>query len=258
MTDSSLVSYVRGVDLDSPQRLQAIRGRLLSTARDELLQSAVEESARLSGCPIALVTLLMGSVQLFRAAVGLPPELETSRATSRCDSFCQFVVRDEAPFVIEHASADASLPQRLVGAFSIESYAGVPLRVHGQVLGALCVIDQVPRRFQPQILRQLDAIAQRVCKRLEALSIEEETSFGSSAEGLARSVAFQAELLQRAFTEVGPVLRLAGALNEGTLTLEEVGRAMSVLTDVIPVFEAFDTETKRLGLMARALQRKLQ
>lgn len=86
-------------ELDDPKRLAEFTVSILQLDADGVLEDCVKQAAARADAPLALVTFVMSKIQLFRAAVGLPPELEASRATSRCDSFCQFVVKNEGPFV---------------------------------------------------------------------------------------------------------------------------------------------------------------
>ena len=39
------------------------------------------------------------------------------------------------------------------------AYAGVPLRVGGQIVGSLCVADHSPRAWQPALIEQLQQLA---------------------------------------------------------------------------------------------------
>jgi len=81
---------------------------------DGVLEECVQQAAAAAEAPIALVTFVMRKIQLFRAAIGPPPELAVTRATSRCDSFCQFVVMTEGPFIVTNARLDQRLPQNMV------------------------------------------------------------------------------------------------------------------------------------------------
>src|SRR5262245_14166013 len=101
-------------ELDDPVRLAQFRTAITQLDGDGVLEACVREAATRAEAPIALVTFVMSKVQLFRAAVGLPPELEASRATSRCDSFCQFVVKEEGPFIVSDAKNDSRVPQNMV------------------------------------------------------------------------------------------------------------------------------------------------
>src|SRR5262245_54783442 len=97
--------------MNESERLRAFDGAVLHTTADDTLEQIVEEARELSSCPIALVSLILRRTQWFRAGRGLPPELELSRATDRCNSFCQFVVASGHPFVVENAPVDERVPK---------------------------------------------------------------------------------------------------------------------------------------------------
>lgn len=155
--------------LDDPRRIDTIRDHLTNMTPDEVLDECVREAARRAGAPIALVSIVMGHIQYFRASVGLPTDLELSRATSRSCSFCQFVVIDEAPLIIPNAALDERLPQELVERYGLKAYAGVPVWDDGQIVGTLCVLDTKPRPFDAATIKAIEGIAARVSRRLEVL-----------------------------------------------------------------------------------------
>jgi GAF domain-containing protein len=121
----------------SDERLLVLTGEALSRAPDAELQRIVAEVAEALEMPTALVSLVLTRTQYFRAQVGLPPDLANVAATDRDVSFCQFVVRDEAPLVVEDAKGDPKFPQLLVNEFGVRSYVGAPLHVGGAVVGSL-------------------------------------------------------------------------------------------------------------------------
>ncbi len=203
-------------ELNDPDRLAPIDPALLHLDADEVLDACVDEAARLADAPVALVTLVLRHVQLFRAHRGLPPDLALSCATSRRSSFCQVVVRDERPLVIEDAPRDARVPQDLVDLYGIRAYAGVPVRMGGQPVGSLCVIDNTPRRFPDEVVEALEALAEKVGARLSELVGPEEVADAppsmppsippSMLGDRLRLLRESARLLARAMEAVAPVL----------------------------------------------------
>jgi hypothetical protein len=155
--------------LNAPERLRSIGLHVSDTEKDSVLDDLVREAARVAGTPIALVSVVMSRIQYFRAAYGLPEDLALSRATSRCTSFCQFVVQEEGPFLVTQATSDARVPTDLVDRYGIEAYAGVPVRQQGEVIGSLCVIDTKPRDLPAALVKELEGIAARVEQRLDML-----------------------------------------------------------------------------------------
>lgn len=144
------------------RRLRAFRGQVIEDTLDAELQDLVREAARQLEVPIALVSLILDQIQFFRAHHGLPPDLAAVRATSRDTSFCQLVVRDDAPLEVNDAPHDARVPQALVEQYGIRAYLGVPIRIDDEVLGTLCVIDTKPHIFTKADHARLRRLADRV------------------------------------------------------------------------------------------------
>ncbi|WP_437618319.1 GAF domain-containing protein [Sorangium sp. So ce1151] len=195
-------------DLNDPARLAELHHVLLHDGADALLDAAVARAAELAETPMALVSLVVRHIQLFRAHHGLPPELCVSCATSRSNSFCQLVVRDEAPLVIEDAARDERVPRELVERYGIRAYAGVPLRARGHVVGTLCVLDAVPRRFAAHVVEGLERLAAEVGARIEALGSDAPPP-SSAANGRLARLEQTARTLEHALGAIGPAI--AGA-----------------------------------------------
>ncbi|WP_437998517.1 GAF domain-containing protein [Sorangium sp. So ce185] len=196
-------------DLNDPVRLAELHGAMLRTDADAILDACVTRAARLARAPIALVSLVVRHIQLLRAHHGLPLELAVSCATSRSNSFCQLVVRDEAPLLVEDALRDERVPKELVEHYGIRAYAGVPVRVRGHAIGSLCVLDVVPRRFDPRTIDGLDQLAIEVAGRLSDL-VERDAPVGSAdvQERLVR-IEQATRVLERALLSLAPVIAAA-------------------------------------------------
>lgn len=207
--------------LDAPRRLQAFDAPLLDATPDAELQRLVTEASEVSGFPIALVSLVVSRIQFFRAQVGLPPDLEASRATDRCTSFCQFVVAGERPLEVEDATKNPALPADLVERYGIRAYVGFPLRVAGQTVGSFCVIDVKPGRLESRVLARLEVLAQAASARLEELARH---AVPPLTEDEAR-----AQEAWLAVAEAQPLVSLGTRFAEGSLSLEEFQRALGAL-----------------------------
>jgi hypothetical protein len=154
---------------------------------------------------------------------------------------------------VSDARNDPRVPQELVG-LGVVAYAGVPIRVNDQVLGALCVTDGAPRRFLPGQISCLRTLAGRVSKRLQLLSaldtgVEEMTVV--PANQLAVRAALLAQVVQRWLVEVGPMVRLARGVSDGT-PLDGLRHAGRVLTEAS---EAYDEMTSAVAELCVATKR---
>jgi len=129
----AVVSALHLQDADAPPALKAL----------------VRSAARLTGCPMAALTLVDAHQVVALAQVGLE-----RRHFGRAEAPCDQVVRGAAPLtLLRDADGDARPAWRF--------YAGWPLRVDGQCVGALCVLDTEPRIAGPSpLLDQLADLAQ--------------------------------------------------------------------------------------------------
>jgi GAF domain-containing protein len=227
-------------DLDAPERLSRFRGEVVSPNPDVILEECVREASRQLEAPIALVSFVMGHVQYFRAALGLPPELDLSRATARCHSYCQFVVMSEKPLAISDIFTRPELPQTIARTYGIHAYLGVPVFCQGQLLGTLCVVDARVRDWTDAETSRLTALATRVSARLEELA-RRSLPHVNPADAiemrlLAQSVADGARVIERALAEVGPMVRLAGGLGVGVLPPDAFVRGAEALKEAMELY----------------------
>ena len=148
-----------------PKRLAAVR-RLVpmyrppSTTFDRLTRLAAE----LLEAPVALLTLVEADRQFFVSSYGLPEHIAEARQTPIEYSICQHAVDGGAPLIVPDAGLDLRLDGNLaVEELGVASYAGIPLMSPDHFpVGALCVVDFVPRDWTDDkmaILADLAAIA---------------------------------------------------------------------------------------------------
>ncbi|MCP3137688.1 diguanylate cyclase domain-containing protein [Pyxidicoccus xibeiensis] len=133
------------------------------------LQALVTEVAQAFGVPVALLSLVLGERQWFKAHVGLPPSLAQDRGTPRDWAFCHHVVQGREPLVVPDATRHPVFRDNpLVRDGIVGSYAGAPLLTSsGEVLGSLCVIDTRPLMLGAEDLSALRELAGRVAGDLE-------------------------------------------------------------------------------------------
>ena len=134
--------------MDEPARLKALRDAgLLDTAPEPAFDDIARLAAHLCGAPIALVSLVETDRQWFKARVGLDV-----CQTGRDVSFCAHALGRRGLFVVPDARMDPLFADNplVTGEPHIRFYAGAPLITpEGHALGALCVIDRVPRTLTP-------------------------------------------------------------------------------------------------------------
>ena len=151
------------------ERLDALRGyRILDTPPEERLDRLTRVAAELFGTPIALVSLMDEHRQWFKSRLGLDVA-ETPREWS----FCDHLIRSgDAMMVVEDATTDSRFASNplVTGRPGIRFYAGAPLVApSGHALGALCVVDTLPRDTpKPREMDLLRALAAMASDALES------------------------------------------------------------------------------------------
>lgn len=163
MADSAAPLAPEFLPLDQPPYPvdQSESARLAALAATALVDSPPEHvfdrltwlATQLTGCSMALVSLLTSERQWFKARIGVDvPE------TPRASAFCSHAVLGDELFVVEDARQDARFRDNplVTGEPHIRFYAGVPVRDRaGHKLGTLCVLDSEPRTLSPEQQRGL-------------------------------------------------------------------------------------------------------
>lgn len=126
------------------ERLAALD--MIGSAAGPEFDALAATAARIVGTPIAAVTMIDADTQHVAASFGIP-----AAPMPREESFCDHTIRGGEVLIVPDASRDgrfASLPI-VVDTPLIRFYAGVPIHVRVDdertAIGALCVLDRVPR-----------------------------------------------------------------------------------------------------------------
>jgi hypothetical protein len=147
-------------------RLAALRRyRILDTDPEQAFDDLAFLAAGVCGTPIALITLVDADRQWFKSRVGL-----SLRETARDISFCTHTIRQKDMLMVADASQDTRFAASplVCGASHVRFYAGFPLVTReGHALGAMCVMDHVPRQLNPDQVAALAALSRLVLRQLE-------------------------------------------------------------------------------------------
>jgi diguanylate cyclase (GGDEF)-like protein len=164
----------RGSDLTGrirdAARLAALRElELLDAPPDESIDRLTRLATKLLRVPVSLVSLVDADRQFFLSQQGLEGDFARARQSPLSHSFCQHAVATERPLVVEDAREHPSLADNLaVRDLDVIAYAGMPLILRdGAAVGALCAIDDKPRRWSTEELDTLSALADTVKEILD-------------------------------------------------------------------------------------------
>lgn len=139
--------------------------QILDSDPDESFEFLCRLAAGVCGSPYAMINLLDDHRQWSLASFG-----GLRREQPREGSFCTDIVSAGMPLVVPATAEDERYAGRTLVASApwIQSYAGVPLTVRGDVvLGAICVLDVRSRPFDAAQLATLHGLADQVSALLE-------------------------------------------------------------------------------------------
>ncbi|MDQ1165629.1 GAF domain-containing hybrid sensor histidine kinase/response regulator [Flavobacterium sp. SORGH_AS_0622] len=151
--------------MDELQRLNALkRYNILETLPDHSFDDATALVSYICEVPIAYISFVDETRQLFRSEIGLNPDIP------RAITFSRYTIMDSKLVEIP----DTLLNERfrndpdVTGGLKIRFYAGVPLRTpDGYNIGVLCAADHIPRNLNDSQRLALLIVARHVINTLE-------------------------------------------------------------------------------------------
>ncbi|MBE9213265.1 GAF domain-containing sensor histidine kinase [Plectonema cf. radiosum LEGE 06105] len=154
---------------EEQQRLQALlKLGLRQPETIPVFEEATQTAAHFIEAPISILGFVDHERHWFKSAVGLSRlglmnQLAQTRQLSRQESFCTQVVENAQMVVIQDTrKLDKAelVSSKLVQDYGIRAYLGVPLiDAEGNCLGALAVMDLIPRNFTTRDIEFLQIIA---------------------------------------------------------------------------------------------------
>ncbi len=154
-----------GNSLTDPRRLLALhKTSLLDSPPEPNFDRIVLLASQLLRAPVALITLVDDQRQFFKAAVGLTGTLLEKRQSPLSHSYCQHVVKQGQPLVINDARRHPLVQNNLaIIDHGAVAYLGVPLTLDDEhILGSLAVIDHQARDWTDAdlaVLKELEPLA---------------------------------------------------------------------------------------------------
>lgn len=143
---------------DEDARLRKLESlHILDTPPERLFDDIARIASVVAGTPIALISLVDGKRQWFKAKVGL-----NVNETPRDVAFCAWAILGDEIFEVRDASKDdrfADSPLVLTEP-QIRFYAGAPLKMStGEGIGTVCVIDSQPKKLTEEQKEALWALS---------------------------------------------------------------------------------------------------
>ena len=163
-------------------RLRALHDyEVLASSPESWFDDIVAVAAELCHTPIALVSFVDRDKLLFKAASGLPPDLESG---SRASSFCGHAILEKGLVEVADTSQDARFHDNpwVTGESGIRFYAGAALvNDDGYALGTICVMGHEPRRLSEGQRAGLSSFARVIVQYIETRRSE---TFGNHLKRL--------------------------------------------------------------------------
>ena len=159
------ISVKSAVSDETRRRARLRMLAVLDTEPEAIFESLARLASTICGTPIALVSLLDGERQWFKANVGLHGVAQTDQKIA----FCAHTIGGDSLMEISDAQADPRFAANplVTGAPNIRFYAGVPLVMPGgERMGSLCVIDRQVRQLSDTQRLMLHELAQAVTQAL--------------------------------------------------------------------------------------------
>ena len=214
--------------VQNAERLAAINAEgLLDGIPEPVFDRFARLAARVADVPVAVVSVVTDERQYFAGLCGLAQPWADARQTPLSHSFCQHVVANAAPLVVEDAREDTVLCTNLaIVDLDVVGYAGFPVvGPTGHVLGSLCAMDCKPRVWQAAELEALADIAMLVGNELERRDLVRRLALD------ARTDALTGMANRRAWDE-----ELPSALRRA----ERLGHSLSVVLVDLDHFKAYN------------------
>ncbi|MGL5944881.1 MAG: GAF domain-containing sensor histidine kinase, partial [Sediminibacterium sp.] len=213
------------------------RLQILDSEQEAQFNEIVELASRICKTPMSLITLVDENRQWVKAKVGL--DLTES---DRNDAFCAHTILGDSVFEVPNALEDERFVNNpfVVNESNIRFYAGIPLvSENGFNLGAICVLDTVPRKLTEDQIFALDVLSRQIIKlfdlRLRNLQIEAQNSIMENQKNhLLELSEIQNKIISIVAHDVrSPVASLRNVINlkkQNDISADEMNEFMDMLS----------------------------
>jgi len=170
ISKSSPKLLMLALPVNHPIRLEALADtRLLDSLPEESYDRFTRLACSILDAEVSLISLVDKDRQYFKSEYGLGEPLRTTRQNDISYSFCRYVVEGGEPFVVEDAMHDPRVNLNpAVKELGVAAYVGMPISTpDGCILGSLCAVQMVPRKWSISDLKNLSDLADAVCREVE-------------------------------------------------------------------------------------------
>lgn len=217
------------IPADEELRLVTLRAlAVLDSGVEPLFDALTKAAAAVTGCPIALISLIDADRQWFKSNVGLPGISETPRDSA----FCAHAILGSGILEVADARHDPRFADNplVTGEPNIRFYAGAPITLHdGLRLGTLCVIDREPGALDDQQRIALEQLARAAAEALELRrdAISEHAAQEREAAAMRQQMESARSVQQRLHASEALLERSARLAGVGGWELDLVTRRLS-------------------------------
>lgn len=185
-------------------RLEVLRRYdLLDSLPEQSFDDIAQLAAYICETPIAHISLVDEHRQWFKSEIGT-----TLRETPRDISFCSYTILEGGLLIVPDTHTDVRFVDNplVTGDSDIRFYAGAPLLTpEGVALGALCVLDHVPRQLTQRQQDALGVLSRQVMAQMELRRQTRELIATEAAASLAAAMSARVEREFRALFAANPL-----------------------------------------------------
>lgn len=156
--------------LRNPRRLAAVKATgLLDSGSTKNLDRLTRIGARLLDVPVTFISLVDDGRDFYPSHYGFAEPLASERQLAG-QTFCHFTIERESPLAIPDTRAHPAYRNvPTVNSLGVAAYLGAPLvLLSGEVIGAFCAIDFVPRAWTNVQIQDAVDLASLVITEIES------------------------------------------------------------------------------------------
>jgi hypothetical protein len=228
-----------------------------------VVDAVLQAAAQMLGMEVVFLGSFTETDYDFLRVIGDIPGFGEGDTRPMDATLCQSMLEGAPPFTSDAASVDEYSSIQVVASNSVTSYIGVPVVVHGEVVGTLCGIDRNSVTVGPEALAVMNALSSVISAHVETGTVLRRSAAGWQVGDTAAldltSAMTLADLLAEDVTPAGRPAR------PDPETLTETDRLRLAVTQLehalaarVTVEQSIGVLTERLGVTPRAAFERLR